>query len=113
MSATNLTRSGLTDWLVQRFSAVILLFYVATLLGFFLVHPTISYEVWRGFFSHLGMQVFSFIAVVALLAHAWIGLWTVFTDYIKPVLLRLILQALLILVLLSLLIWVGITIWHL
>ena len=113
MSVTNLTRSGLADWLVQRLSAVVLLFYVGTLLVFFLSHPVISYVEWHEFFSHLAMQVFSFLAVIAALAHIWIGLWTVFTDYINIIWLRLLLQAVLVLLLSSLLTWVSIVIWHL
>ena len=34
------------------------------------------------------MQLFTLLALAALLLHGWIGLWQVITDYIKPAALR-------------------------
>ena len=41
------------------------------------------------------MQVFTILTLLSLLAHVWIGLWQVLTDYIKPVGLRFMLQLIL------------------
>ncbi|EDP98723.1 succinate dehydrogenase, hydrophobic membrane anchor protein [Shewanella benthica] len=32
------------------------------------------------------------LALVAILVHAWIGIWQVLTDYVKPLMLRGLLQ---------------------
>jgi succinate dehydrogenase / fumarate reductase membrane anchor subunit len=30
------------------------------------------------------MRIFSLLALVALGAHAWVGMWTIATDYLTP-----------------------------
>lgn len=84
-NVTNLGRSGLGDWLIQRFSAVILAAYALYILGSFLVHPEMDYLQWRAIFDSTAMRFFSLITVLALCAHAWIGMWTISTDYLTSV----------------------------
>ena len=81
-AVTNLGRSGLSDWLVQRVSAVILLAYTLCLGGFIVGNPEVGYEEWHALFQTTAMRVFSMLALLALVAHAWIGLWAVSTDYL-------------------------------
>jgi succinate dehydrogenase / fumarate reductase membrane anchor subunit len=83
-AVTNLGRSGLYDWLVQRVTAVILLAWFICLTSFLLRNPDMSYAQWQGFFQHTSMRVFSVAAVLSLAMHAWIGLWCVLTDYLTP-----------------------------
>ena len=84
-NVTNLGRSGLGDWLIQRFSAVILAAYTLYILASFLVHPEMDYLQWRAIFDSTAMRFFSLITVLALCAHAWIGMWTISTDYLTSV----------------------------
>lgn len=81
-NVTNLGRSGLGDWLIQRFSAVILTAYTLCILGSFITHPDMDYLQWRAIFDSSVMRIFSLITVFALCAHAWIGMWTISTDYL-------------------------------
>lgn len=81
-SVTNLGRSGLFDWLVQRFSAVILSAYMLCILGNMLLTPEMDYPHWKALFDSNPMRMFSMITLLALCAHAWIGMWTVSTDYL-------------------------------
>ncbi len=101
MNVTSLTQNGLRDWLVQRATAVIIGFYVLCVMGFLYKHAPVSYVAWHAFIWHPWMKVFSFLAVLSVAAHAWIGLWTVTTDYIKCACLRLALQGLIALFLLG------------
>ena len=41
----------------------------------------VDYGAWKELFSQTWMRVFSMLALVSLGAHAWVGLWSVFTDY--------------------------------
>ncbi len=82
ISVTNLGRSGLYDWLIQRFSAVILAAYAFCILGSFVLTPDMEYQQWSALFDSNPMRIFSLITVLALCAHAWIGMWTVSTDYL-------------------------------
>lgn len=113
--ATSLGRSGLHDWLIQRLSAVVMLAYVLYLLGYligaYMVQPELSYGLWQGFFARPVVKIASFLALLAVVAHAWIGIWTVFTDYVKPLAVRVVLQSLLIVSCLSLLFWGFSILW--
>ena len=81
-SVTTLGRNGVADWLVQRVSAVVLLAYLLFLAGFLLVSPDLSFVEWRGLFAQGWMKAFSLLALLALCGHAWVGLWTIATDYL-------------------------------
>ncbi len=81
---TNLGRSGLYDWLVQRVSAAVLAAYTFFIVGFILMQPEVTYSVWHELFQHFWMRLFSLITLLSLAAHAWIGLWAVLTDYVTP-----------------------------
>jgi len=81
--ALSLTRSGLTDFLVQRLTAVVLGAYSLCMLGFFL-GDNVSHAGLVAFFWSPSMQIFSTLAVLSIGAHAWIGMWTIGTDYLRP-----------------------------
>lgn len=83
-SIASLGRNGLYDWVVQRISALVLAAYFVFIFVYLVINPDLTYEQWVGLFSCLWMQVFSTITLVMLLAHVWIGLWGVFTDYLTP-----------------------------
>ncbi|MFT5887825.1 MAG: succinate dehydrogenase / fumarate reductase membrane anchor subunit [Zhongshania sp.] len=112
-SVTNLGRSGLSDWLVQRLSGVILLAYMLVV-GFYILcsGADLSYTQWSGYFNSTFMRVFSTAAVLSIVSHAWIGLWSVSTDYItermmggRATVLRLAFQAASAVVLFTYLVW--------
>ncbi len=110
-SVTSLTGNGLRDWLIQRVSAVVIAVYVIILAVFWFSHPQMSYETWHDFFACPGIKIFNTIVWLALVLHAWIGLWTVTTDYLKCVCLRLSIQILILLSLLGLFIWGLFVFW--
>lgn len=96
-SATGLTGSGSRDWVVQRLSAIVLAVYTLVVFGWILCHSlsnTLDYVNWHDFMMALPMKLFSLLTILALAGHAWIGMWTIFTDYINgSVAVRLVLQA--------------------
>ena len=81
-AVTSFGRSGLSDWLLQRFTALILLAYTFCLAGYLLMHPGLDYLTWAGFMRLGAMKVFSLMALLSIVVHAWIGLWSVSTDYL-------------------------------
>ena len=83
-NVTSLTRSGLSDFVIQRVTAVILALYTLCVLGFFLVTPGVSHGQLIAYLGSSAMQVFSTLMVLSTAAHAWIGMWTIGTDYIRP-----------------------------
>lgn len=81
-SATTLTRSGLSDWLIQRVSAVILAAYTVFIVGYLAANSGLEYEQWVALHRHTAMRFFNLLAILSIGAHAWIGLWSVLTDYV-------------------------------
>jgi len=78
----SLGRSGLYDWVIQRVSAVIVLLYVLCHTAIVLGSPDITFEQWRDLFANTTMRIFSLVTLGALCAHAWVGIWTIATDYL-------------------------------
>lgn len=83
---------GLRDWLAQRVTAVLMALFTVVLLLQVLVGGPMGYEKWAGIFSRQWMKVFTFVVIVSLLYHAWVGMRDIWMDYIKPVGLKLVLQ---------------------
>ena len=81
---TNFSRSGLYDWMAQRVSAVVLAVYTLFLLGYVVANPGMEFAQWHGLFSQGLMRVSSMLALVALGAHAWVGMRSISTDYLTP-----------------------------
>mgnify|MGYP000591469002 CR=1 FL=1 len=115
-AVTSFARSGVADWLVQRVSAVILLAFFA-FVGYQLVSGT-DYAAWSALFAQTWMKVFTLLALFSLVAHAWIGMWGVLTDYLTERLLgakgnvmRITLQLLIALALVIYLVWGVQVIW--
>lgn len=79
-SVTSFGRSGLSDWLVQRVSGVILLAYFICIGGSLL--GGVSFSEWQSMYEGTGMRVFTLLAILSLAAHAWIGMWSISTDYL-------------------------------
>jgi len=108
---TNFGRSGLADWLMQRVTAVIMLAYTLFLLGFFLMNGDLDFVTWKLLFQGTAMRIFSLLALLSIAAHAWIGLWTVATDYIKPTGLRVAFHLVVILALFAYVVWGVQVLW--
>ena len=107
-----LSRKGIRDWHKQRFSSVLLAVYSVLLLGSILVVPEMHFEAWRELFLTTWMKMATVIALLAVAAHAWIGMWTIGTDYLshhnagsKANGLRWVYQCVCLLVLLTYVIW--------
>jgi succinate dehydrogenase / fumarate reductase, membrane anchor subunit len=84
---------GFRDWLAQRVTALLMALFTFVLLAqVLLTRGDIGYDKWAGIFSAQWMKVLTFVVIVSLAWHAWIGVRDILMDYIKPVVLRLALQ---------------------
>lgn len=77
---TSFSRSGLSDWLIQRVAGVILLAYFVCVGGTLLMG--VDYATWKAMHATTAMRIFTLLAALSFAAHAWIGMWAVFTDYL-------------------------------
>ena len=110
-NAATVGRSGVHDFILVRASAVILALYTLFLACFFFTTSAVTFEVWQGLFANMSVKVFTLLALLALVVHAWIGVWQVLSDYIKPALLRGVLQFIFSVTLLAYLAAGFITVW--
>jgi succinate dehydrogenase / fumarate reductase membrane anchor subunit len=102
---------GLKDWLLQRLTAVLMAGYTLLLLGIALWNGGFDYALWRGLFGNGAFLMATFLFMVALLYHAWVGVRDIFMDYVKPVGARLALQTVTVAVLIAYLGWTIQILW--
>ena len=104
---------GLRDWLVQRVSAVLMGLFTLIVLAQVLLPGAMGYEKWAGIFAQQWMKVLTFVAIVSLAWHAWVGMRDVFMDYVKAVGARLTLQVAVIVWLVGCCGWAVQVLWRL
>ena len=104
-NVTSLTGNGLRDWLVQRITAIILAVYVLWLVSYVVLYSPMTYRVWLSLFSQTSVKLFTILALFSLVLHAWVGIWTITTDYIKFTGVRVFVQILVIIALLTCVLW--------
>ena len=83
---------GLRDWLAQRVTAVLMALFTLALIVQVLLPGEMGYDKWAGIFSRQWMKVLTFVVIVSLLYHVWVGMRDVWMDYVKPVGIKLALQ---------------------
>ncbi len=84
---------GLRDWLSQRVTALVMaVFTLAVVLQVIFTRGPVGYDRWAGIFAAQWMKVLTFVVIVSLLWHVWVGMRDIWMDYVKPVSVRLALQ---------------------
>ncbi|WP_310385472.1 succinate dehydrogenase, hydrophobic membrane anchor protein [Roseateles sp.] len=83
---------GLRDWLGQRITAVLMALFTIVVLVQFLMPGELGYDHWAAIFSPQWMKTLTFVTILALTFHAWVGVRDIWMDYVKPVGVRLFLQ---------------------
>lgn len=104
---------GLFDWLAQRLTACVIAVTSWLIFAFYIQNPHAGQGAWRDFFHGVGIKVLTALSIIAILWHAWLGMWVVYTDYIKSPCMRCLLQGLTILVLMVLFGFSAFLIWEL
>ena len=104
---------GLLDWLSQRVTAVLMALYTLVLVAQVLFGAKLGYVRWSAIFSQQWMRFATFVVIVALAWHAWVGMRDIWMDYIKPVWLRLALQVVTIVWLVGCTGWAVQVLWRL
>jgi succinate dehydrogenase / fumarate reductase membrane anchor subunit len=83
---------GMRDWLSQRVTAVLMALFTVVLLVQVLLPGPLGYDRWAGIFVAQWMKVLTFVVILSLSWHAWVGVRDIWMDYVKPVGVRLALQ---------------------
>jgi succinate dehydrogenase / fumarate reductase, membrane anchor subunit len=102
---------GLGEWLLQRFTGVIMAVYTLGILAVLVLHAPASYSEWKALFAGAFMRLATMLFFLALLYHAWVGMRDILMDYVKATGLRLALQFAVAVALLFYLIWSASVLW--
>jgi succinate dehydrogenase / fumarate reductase membrane anchor subunit len=78
------TRRGLTEWLVQRLSAVYMAGFLLYCVLKICFTSVLDYEAWRAWWATGPVAVAWALFWASVLVHAWIGMRSVYLDYLKP-----------------------------
>lgn len=104
---------GFKDWLSQRVTAVVMALFTVVLGVQLLLPGAMGYDKWAGIFAAQWMKVLTFIVIVSLAWHAWVGVRDIWMDYVKPVWARLSLQVFTIVWLIGCAGWAVQVLWRL
>jgi len=102
---------GLRDWLLQRITAVVMVVYLVSLVGYLLMQPDLGYDVWTALFSSQVVRTFTMLFLLSLFYHAWVGIRDIVMDYVKPAWMRLMIHVLVIMALLLYAMWAVEIFW--
>ena len=83
---------GLRDWLSQRVTAALMALFTLAVIVQVLLPGEMGYDKWSGIFAQQWMKALTFVVIISLLYHVWVGMRDVWMDYVKPVGVRLALQ---------------------
>jgi succinate dehydrogenase / fumarate reductase, membrane anchor subunit len=75
--------------LSQRVTACLMALFTVALIVQVLLPGPMGYDKWAGIFSAQWMKVLTFVVIISLLFHVWVGMRDVLMDYVKPVAVRL------------------------
>jgi len=74
---------GMTQWLYQRFSAVMLYVFTVYLFFYWLRVDTVDFNLWISFFDSISHRLIITFLFLVTFFHGWIGVQHVVEDYIK------------------------------
>jgi len=102
---------GLRGWLIQRMSAAVMAAYTLLFVLILLFAPPRHYVAWKTLFANQAMKLATFVFLVSLFMHSWVGIRDILMDYIKPTGVRLALEGLVGLLLLAYAGWALQILW--
>jgi succinate dehydrogenase membrane anchor subunit len=100
-------RTGLTEWLWQRVSALYIGAFGIYVVVALACRPGLDFTGWKLWFASGAVRVAWAVFFLSLLVHAWIGMRSVFLDYAKPFSVRFIVSVLTALGLAALGVWAA------
>lgn len=73
---------GSLIWNTQRYSSLLILSYIIYVATFIIFNNDINFYSWSNFFLSFKTRIFTTLISIMIVIHAYIGLWTVGTDYL-------------------------------
>ena len=102
---------GLSEWLLQRLTAVVMAVYTLFAFCYVLYRKPGTYADWSAMFAGNFFRLFTMLFIVSLLYHAWVGMRDILMDYLRATAVRLTAEVLVALALIFYLIWSASVLW--
>jgi succinate dehydrogenase / fumarate reductase membrane anchor subunit len=83
---------GLRDWLVQRITGLVIAIYTVVLLV--LLVSGMDLGRWQELSTHTTFRLLTFLTLVSVFVHAWVGMRDIVMDYVRATAVRLSLEVL-------------------
>jgi len=103
---------GLRDWVMQRVTAIIMAVYTPVFLIALSCASPLTYESWKNLFAQGWMRLATFLFLVSVFLHAWVGMRDILMDYVKPAGIRFALQMLVMVALVGYCGWAVQVLWR-
>jgi succinate dehydrogenase / fumarate reductase membrane anchor subunit len=98
---------GLGEWILQRLSALYLTGFSVWLVVWLAIAAPADYAAWKAWMGTGGVRLAFALFYLSVLVHSWVGMRSVFLDYLKPLWVRFVAQLLLAFGLLVLAFWAA------
>ena len=102
---------GLGDWLMQRFTALVMAVYTIAALACLLAHVPRNHADWKAMFAGGFFRVATMLFFAALAYHAWVGMRDILMDYLRATALRLTAEVVVGIVLVAYVVWAAAILW--
>ena len=99
------------EWLVQRVSSLYMAFFVFYLAWHFGTEPAPTHVVWKMWFAQGAVRIAWALFILSVLLHAWVGLRSIYMDYLHPLWLRFSVTLLTLFGLVALALWAVQILW--
>ncbi len=103
---------GFKDWLAQRVTAAVMALYTLVLGAIILFGAPFTFDSWRAIFANSAIRVATFLFILSLTYHAWVGVRDIWMDYLQHTGVRLVLHVLTLLALIGCAGWAVQILWR-
>ena len=99
--------AGVTEWLLQRVTSLYMGGFVIYATVHFSLLPVHDYAAWKAWFAMGYVRIAWALFLASILIHAWVGMRSIYLDYLHPLWLRFSVTLLTALGLLALTLWAA------
>jgi succinate dehydrogenase / fumarate reductase membrane anchor subunit len=99
--------TGVTEWLLQRVTSLYMGGFVIYVIVHLSLSPVRDYDAWKIWFATGYVRIAWALFLASILIHAWVGMRSIYLDYLHPLWLRFSVTLLTALGLLALALWAA------
>lgn len=79
---------GVAGFLIQRVTSIYLAVFTVYVVGYLVLRPVTDFAAWTAYFSSGAVRLAWGVFFASLLAHIWLGLRSIYMDYLPATWLR-------------------------